>query len=788
MIRRLLQQNNSINHFQLIRNLSSIQNICINYTENKLNEDISNEIIAGTNQFAKENVKKQAKIKRLTQMSIAHRFRRLLRCTEEEANKIIKENKKLADIDPNKISNTIEFLLNNDISIKSIINNPYLLTIDQKTFKSKLAQLQHLEPKEINDLVPLLQVSNPSFKRIIESISKEKNVIPERNRIYYLSQRLNVEPSLVAKFIANRTFMFEISFERLVENLNLLQEYKIDPINILKDMWVFTYSPQTIRDRLERCKLAGKEHLRPWMVRCREEKLQNSLKMTKETKSLLGDLSLVEYISQRLGCDTETINIMIQGYPDILKCRAKRIKEILDYLLEDEKIEPLEILRVLRILTYSLDKIKLRMNELKSIGYTQNTLTIVCRSKSEYKKALNKLTCPSRRLILQSNSINHFKLIRSLSGIQNLCSNYTANNINEDISNEIIANINQIAKHGRAKKTKENMIKKFQHILQCTDEEATQIVTKNQKLIKSDPYQISDCIEFLFENNVSIKSIINHPWLLTMDRKLLETKLVRLKLLKPRDINDFVPLLQFSILILKRLIKKCIREREVIPEGNRIYYLSKKLNVEPSVVAKNTINRIFLFEINFQMLVENIDVLQEYKINSMNILRDAHVLRYSKETIIERLEKCKQEGKEILMPWMVKCTEEILENSIKLTRDKKRLLGDNSVLEYIAQRLNCSVEEVYIMAERYPPVFKVRVGKVKAILDYLLNEEKFTPLEVLRVIRILGHSLKTTKLRLNELKALGCRPSTLTIVCRSQNEYNKFVNQWIDRKERIFVK
>lgn len=252
--------------------------------------------------------------------------------------------------------------------------------------------MQLLKPKDINELVPLLQLPSLSLNRLIESINKENEMIPEGNRIYYLSERLNVEPSVVAKFIANRTFMFEISFERLVENLNLLQEYKIDAINILKDMWVFQYCPQTIRDRLERCRVAGKDELRPWMVRCPEEKLQNSLKMAKENKSLLGDLSLVEYISQRLGCETDVLETMIQGYPDILKCRATRVKEMLDYLLIEEKIEPLEVLRVPRILIqYSLEKTKSRIEELKALGCTQNTLTIVCRSQKEFNKVVNKL-------------------------------------------------------------------------------------------------------------------------------------------------------------------------------------------------------------------------------------------------------------------------------------------------------------------------------------------------------------------------------------------------------------
>lgn len=69
-------------------------------------------------------------------------------------------------------------------------------------------------------------------------------------------------------------------------------------------------------------------------------------------------------------------------------------------------------------------------------------------------------------------------------------------------------------------------------------------------------------------------------------------------------------------------------------------------------------------------------------------------------------------------------------------------------------------------------------------MDYLLDEAKYEPYEIGSVIRILTHSLDTTKRRLDELKSIGCKPSTLTIVCRSQNEYNKFIKEWIGNADR----
>lgn len=68
--------------------------------------------------------------------------------------------------------------------------------------------------------------------------------------------------------------------------------------------------------------------------------------------------------------------------------------------------------------------------------------------------------------------------------------------------------------------------------------------------------------------------------------------------------------------------------------------------------------------------------------------------------------------------------------------------------------------------------------QIKEVLDYLLNEAKFTRYEIAQVPRILCHSLKTTKERIEELASLGCRPSSLVILCRSRREYEKFLQQW----------
>ena len=128
--------------------------------------------------------------------------------------------------------------------------------------------------------------------------------------------------------------------------------------------------------------------------------------------------------------------------------------------------------------------------------------------------------------ILRSNI--QLKFIRNISGIQNLCSSVNINkHDDEDISEEVINASQEISKDTRSegdhKKVQEllahvNLTHKFRHFLHCSESEATKMINSHKRLIDVDSGKISIMIEYLFDNEISIRTIINNPWLLTMDK------------------------------------------------------------------------------------------------------------------------------------------------------------------------------------------------------------------------------------------------------------------------------
>lgn len=57
---------------------------------------------------------------------------------------------------------------------------------------------------------------------------------------------------------------------------------------------------------------------------------------------------------------------------------------------------------------------------------------------------------------------------------------------------------------------------------------------------------------------------------------------------------------------------------------------------------------------------KNINIIPEMDVPADRILRDLWVLKYHPETIYERLLRVKNMGIDNLCPWMVRCSEDIL--------------------------------------------------------------------------------------------------------------------------------
>ncbi|KAH8376932.1 hypothetical protein KR093_002286 [Drosophila rubida] len=323
------------------------------------------------------------------------------------------------------------------------------------------------------------------------------------------------------------------------------------------------------------------------------------------------------------------------------------------------------------------------------------------------------------------------------------------------------------------------LIEEMRERFRLTDDEVKRIVNDDQVQRFYRNRCLIQTLDTLILEGITKHSFVEYPWLLALDQKRLDFKLDLIKTMKIEDINHFVPFLRLTVPRLRKLVTALNAETGDYSQKNRVYYISDKLGLRPEIVTKYLCKRLFILEMPYDMFEKNLQHMINYNISPINILKDLWAFRYTPKSVELRLERAQRAKKDKIMPWMVRCPEPILQRSLKLSLDELQVLGEfSSVVEYLAHRLEFSVAETKAIMDKHPQVHSVRVTKIKEVLDYLLNEAKFTRFEIAQVPRILCHSLKTTKERIDELASHGCRPSTLVILCRSRREYDKFLQQW----------
>uniref|UniRef100_A0A182Y943 Mitochondrial transcription termination factor n=1 Tax=Anopheles stephensi TaxID=30069 RepID=A0A182Y943_ANOST len=324
------------------------------------------------------------------------------------------------------------------------------------------------------------------------------------------------------------------------------------------------------------------------------------------------------------------------------------------------------------------------------------------------------------------------------------------------------------------------VLKRMESLLGCTEEESREIYEKCKGSV-----HLVENIEFLLEKGVLAETIIKHATILMGKREDLQQKITTIGTLQClRNLNDVIPLCVLKAYQLKKIVTNLNNEQLGRVNTNRIYYFSDSTGFLPSEVTEQFARRTFMFRIPKDSFLANLKLFMEH-MNREDILADLWAFKYSPGIVAERIARAKEVRGKKLMPWMVRCPEVVLEKSLQLTKDSGALLGENeTIVEYFCKRLGFNQEVANSIIIKAPSVRNVRITKVKKVIDYLLDELDYTPNDIALNPRILMHSLQTTKKRMAQLKEIGCRPKSLIIVCKSQRQYDLFVKEWVDSKER----
>ncbi|XP_063617762.1 transcription termination factor, mitochondrial [Cydia splendana] len=206
------------------------------------------------------------------------------------------------------------------------------------------------------------------------------------NRLYYIANKIKCSPSELSERLAKRTFVYSLSFEWLENSLETLLKMGVSTDRILRDLWVLKYKHETIRERLQRVKDMGIETLYPWMVRCKQDIMNRYIKISQDTKNILGrNKSTQIYLADRLNTTPEAVAEICTRIPALKTIRVTKVKHFLDFLIS-EGFQPEDIANKPRVLAASPDTVKLRLEKLRKLGLTEINLNVLCKSRKDFKK------------------------------------------------------------------------------------------------------------------------------------------------------------------------------------------------------------------------------------------------------------------------------------------------------------------------------------------------------------------------------------------------------------------
>lgn len=110
-------------------------------------------------------------------------------------------------------------------------------------------------------------------------------------------------------------------------------------------------------------------------------------------------------------------------------------------------------------------------------------------------------------------------------------------------------------------------------------------------------------------------------------------------------------------------------------------------------------------------------------------------------------------------------------------------MGNNSLTEYLSQKLKCSIEEANYIITKLPALKAKSVKKIDEIITYLY-EFQFKPIQICVSPKILLHSVDTVKKRVQELQKEGVHIDNLNILIKTQKKYAVYYNKLVSTNKK----
>jgi hypothetical protein len=195
-------------------------------------------------------------------------------------------------------------------------------------------------------------------------------------RLNYFCQELEITEEEFCSIIGEHLPLLTMNFERIQYIMQLAKEAGIQSEDIFRDIWIFRHNIDLMKKRLEECK-QFEYPVKVWVLRSPDKTWYKSLNHWKEEMSLIGkDCDKIGFLANKLMSNKKRIQQMVERYPRILTVRSRKIFDIISFLY-DCGYSSNEIISHPRVMAYSLDRIKSRVNLVNELTKTKVSLNYI---------------------------------------------------------------------------------------------------------------------------------------------------------------------------------------------------------------------------------------------------------------------------------------------------------------------------------------------------------------------------------------------------------------------------
>ncbi|CAH1133984.1 unnamed protein product [Ceutorhynchus assimilis] len=250
-------------------------------------------------------------------------LQKILKINAFEALKLLSAHRKLSILHSDLLKNNYKICKQNRLSKKSIRNYPCVLS--ERNLDSKIDKLKLL-PLNLNVSLPLVQLPQKTLSLV------KMNINDFMNKLKSFSTTFELPLDKTCEIFSKRLFLISKSSKEIKDILNLYYEHGFTKEDILKDLWILKYSNDFIINRLKFIQNQEKCVMKTWMLRCPEDTLIKHIRRQSENRVILGENSLVQYLSKKLHCGEANAKSLIRKHPQLQHKSLSKMNLMIDLL------------------------------------------------------------------------------------------------------------------------------------------------------------------------------------------------------------------------------------------------------------------------------------------------------------------------------------------------------------------------------------------------------------------------------------------------------------------------